>query len=238
LGPTTERHLARLGIGPGWRCLEVGAGAGAVARWMAARVGPTGRVTAVDLEPRFTPGPDEPQLAVRRHDILAGAIDPGDYDLVHCRLLLVNVGRPERAIAHLVGSLRPGGWLLVEEPGDGRLPGVGDLDPRVAEFNELTARFLAAVGAATPAVDLTLYRRLPTLLTAAGLVAIGGEHTHLLGGAGIRAALVGTLHAMRPYVAGTELADSGGIDRLLELAADPTLLTAGGSTVSLWGRRP
>src|SRR5215216_2358713 len=49
MGPTSERRIAQLGIARGWRCLEVGAGAGGVARWMAERVGPSGTVTAVDL---------------------------------------------------------------------------------------------------------------------------------------------------------------------------------------------
>lgn len=44
----SAHHLARLGVGPGWRCLEVGAGAGGVARWLADRVGPSGQVLATD----------------------------------------------------------------------------------------------------------------------------------------------------------------------------------------------
>ncbi len=33
--PLSQRHLTALGIGQGWRCLEVGAGHGSVARWLA-----------------------------------------------------------------------------------------------------------------------------------------------------------------------------------------------------------
>ena len=31
--PITARRLTDLGVGPGWRCLDVGAGDGSVARW-------------------------------------------------------------------------------------------------------------------------------------------------------------------------------------------------------------
>jgi len=31
--PTTFRHLTALGISPGWRCWELGAGSGSVSRW-------------------------------------------------------------------------------------------------------------------------------------------------------------------------------------------------------------
>ncbi len=51
--PVTRGHLTRLGLPPGARCLEVGAGSGSIARWMADEVGPAGRVLAVDLDPRW-----------------------------------------------------------------------------------------------------------------------------------------------------------------------------------------
>jgi ubiquinone/menaquinone biosynthesis C-methylase UbiE len=40
----------------GWHCLEVGFGAGGVALWLAGQVGSTGRVVAVDIDPRFLDG--------------------------------------------------------------------------------------------------------------------------------------------------------------------------------------
>jgi hypothetical protein len=49
--PVTRGHLTRLGLAPGARCLEVGAGNGSIARWMADQVGPAGQVLAVDLDP-------------------------------------------------------------------------------------------------------------------------------------------------------------------------------------------
>src|SRR5438045_4173301 len=65
---TTIRHLAATGVTDGWRCLEVGAGAGSVARWLAAAVGPTGRVLATDLDIRFL-GDLGPPIEVVRHDV-------------------------------------------------------------------------------------------------------------------------------------------------------------------------
>ena len=55
---TTIRALDTVGVGPGWHCLEVGAGGGSVARLLGERVGPTGRVVAADLDPRFLDGHD------------------------------------------------------------------------------------------------------------------------------------------------------------------------------------
>ena len=40
--PSTFRHMAALGLAPGWRCWEVGAGGSSVVRFLADRVGPEG----------------------------------------------------------------------------------------------------------------------------------------------------------------------------------------------------
>jgi tRNA A58 N-methylase Trm61 len=49
--PISSDVLSRLGVGPGWRCAEVGAGGGSLALWLADRVGNTGQVIATDLDP-------------------------------------------------------------------------------------------------------------------------------------------------------------------------------------------
>jgi hypothetical protein len=69
-GPSRRRYLAALGIQKGWHCLEVGAGHGVVARWLAEQVGPTGRVVATDINGSafgmgayLTKGPSRSQAA-------------------------------------------------------------------------------------------------------------------------------------------------------------------------------
>src|SRR6516165_794924 len=57
-------------VQPGWRCLEVGAGRGSMAAWLADRVGPTGRVVATDVDLTYLSRLEAANLEVRRHDIL------------------------------------------------------------------------------------------------------------------------------------------------------------------------
>ena len=110
----TFARLSALGPLPGTRCLEVGAGAGSVARWLAAQAGPAGRVVATDDDPRFLLGAAADGIEVRRHDILAGPPEPGRYDLVHCRALLCHLHDPPQALRNMAAAVRPGGWLLAE----------------------------------------------------------------------------------------------------------------------------
>jgi len=50
LDPLTISHLERIGIRAGWHCLELGAGAGSIMKWMGELVGNTGTVTGVDKD--------------------------------------------------------------------------------------------------------------------------------------------------------------------------------------------
>ena len=113
--PGTVRHLSALGVGEGWRCLEVGGGGGSVAGWLCDRVGPVGRVVATDLDTRFLEQVDRRNLEVRRHNLLTDPLPAGPFDLVHVRLVLMHLRERESVLARLVGALKPGGVLLAEE---------------------------------------------------------------------------------------------------------------------------
>ena len=171
---TTTDRLERLGVGRGWRCLEVGAGDGAVARWLADRVGPEGQVVATDIEPRFLAGLRG--VEVRRHDILRDPIESGHYDLVHCRLLLMHLPSPERALARMVSALRPGGLLVVEE-------GIMESLCIVGPTREITARvealhrILSSAVQTWGGIDVHLGRRCRPLLEDLGLVEVGDQRT-------------------------------------------------------------
>lgn len=115
LDPGTVRHLDALGVHDGWRCAEIGAGAGSIATWLAERVGPTGRVVATDIDTRFLEGLRRENLEIRQQDIVAASLEVGAYDLVHARLVLMHLHERARALRNMVRSLRSGGWLLVEE---------------------------------------------------------------------------------------------------------------------------
>ena len=57
-----------------------------------------------------------PNLELRRGDVVAGPIDPGDFDLVTARAVLHHVADAQAAVANLVASVRPGGAILLIEP--------------------------------------------------------------------------------------------------------------------------
>jgi SAM-dependent methyltransferase len=112
--PGTLRVLEEVGVSAGWRCLEVGGGAGSVARWLSDRAGPDGRVVVTDLDTGFLESLDIAALEVRRHDIVHDDLEEGAFDLVHTRLVLEHLRDRDVALARMARALAPGGWLVVE----------------------------------------------------------------------------------------------------------------------------
>ncbi|HEX5598419.1 MAG TPA: class I SAM-dependent methyltransferase [Micromonosporaceae bacterium] len=105
--------LTRTGVAPGWRCLDLGAGAGSISRWLAERVAPGGRVLAMDTDPRHI-GEHE-QLEVRADDVTKTDFGTDEFDLIHARLLLMHLPQRKEILRRLVGALRPGGLLVLSE---------------------------------------------------------------------------------------------------------------------------
>src|SRR3954466_14899908 len=111
----SRRLLDERGVRAGWRCLEVGGGAGGIARWLADRVGETGYVLATDLDTRFLRQDVRPNLEVRTHNIVTDPLDEAVFDVIHARAVVEHVADREQVIKRLAAALRPGGWLVIEE---------------------------------------------------------------------------------------------------------------------------
>jgi SAM-dependent methyltransferase len=173
-GSRRRRDLAQ----PGWRCLEIGAGRGSMAVWLAERVGPAGQVVATDIDCRFLERLDLPNLQVVRHNILEDPVDvlgPGSFDLVCARLVLFWLaGRQQEALGQMVRCLRPGGWLIDEE-GDWGVP--GPVDPSHPLYAGYHQAFDGGGWWAARGYDPFFGRKLPALFERAGLQDIDHRST-------------------------------------------------------------
>jgi SAM-dependent methyltransferase len=114
--PWTTKHMEALGVSAGWSCLELAGGGGSMTKWLCQQVGPSGRVLATDLETCFLDTIDATNLEVRRHDIVTEDLPKAAFDLVHARAVLCFLPDQDRVLRKMVAALKPGGWLLAEEP--------------------------------------------------------------------------------------------------------------------------
>ena len=112
--------LQRLGLGAGWRCVDVGAGGGDVSVALAEMVGRDGRVYAVDSDPLAR---DEVARAAAAHAQVIALTQAGEdlslpeeVDLAFCRFLLLHVLEPLDVLHKMAEAVRPGGWVVAQEP--------------------------------------------------------------------------------------------------------------------------
>jgi ubiquinone/menaquinone biosynthesis C-methylase UbiE len=113
LDELTISRLGGLGDLTGRRCLELGAGGGSIAGWLAERTGPSGRVLATDINTRhlrFDRG-----YQVLGHDLVTEPVPDGPWDLIHARLVLLHLPSRREILHRLVDTLAPGGTLLIED---------------------------------------------------------------------------------------------------------------------------
>ena len=85
LDPWTRGYLTALGVAEGWHCLELGGGNGSITEWLAAKVGSSGSVTAVDINPVLLDLAPTQNVTVQQMDLRTGELPSQTYELVTCR---------------------------------------------------------------------------------------------------------------------------------------------------------
>jgi SAM-dependent methyltransferase len=222
----------------GGRCLEVGAGGGSVARWLAERAGPAGRVVATDVNIRHLP--TDAGFAVLRHDLTSEPVPDGPWDLIHARMVLLHLPQRREILARLAAALAPGGALVVEDWatrfGNLVLSAPSEADARLIDAYQdaLVYKILPLRGN-----DGGWAERVHDVMLAEGLVDVdtyidarswrGGT-----AGALIIAANIAQLHA--EFLAAGFTPDD--VKRIETLVADPRLVVRGHFMYSTIGRRP
>jgi len=114
--------LAGLGVRRGMRAIDLGCGPGRLTLPLAAAVGQTGSVLAVDLQPEMLAKVEARCESVglanvdfRRAKLGAGELPPGPFDRATLTTVLGELGDKAAALAEAFQALRPGGVLAVTE---------------------------------------------------------------------------------------------------------------------------
>ena len=237
--PTTTRHLESIGVSEGWRCLEVGAGAGSVSRWLATRVGPTGKVVAMDIDTRFLTGISLPNLEIYQHDILKGDEEVDRFDLVHCRALLQNLSEPQKGAERMATAVRPGGWLLIEEFDYGSVLSADATNPSASSFTT-TIRALCAFLRRAGIADAYFGRQVPGILEHLGFVDVDQEGWSRVyhGGEPMARFSAGTLRATSKHMIASGFLTQEQHDNAQQMFLDPAFIYPGLTMFAAWGRRP
>lgn len=165
--PAGERLLAELGDGSGLRVVDMGCGPLGWLRLLNRWVGPRGEV--VGTEPGEATA-EQARMTVRSEglnnvsivvdDVFDSRLPERSFDLVHARFMLGPVGRPAEQLPTYRRLVKPGGWLVLEEPDMGSWSFNPDA-PANRRLNELALGLGKAMGR-----DLSTGRQIRTLLRA------------------------------------------------------------------------
>ncbi len=227
---TTMARLRMLGAGPGWNCLEVGAGTGTVARRLLDDAGVTA-VLAVDRDVRFLAAHPVPGLTVLQADVTSDDFAPGLFQLVHARFVLMHLPSPRRMVARLSGLLAPGGVLVVSDAVD-LTTACAPVTPYTRAMRAMWQGLRDTIG-----TDVSQVPRHPELLREAGLESVAAEiHVPpLLPGSAISRFWADTWDRARDAMVGTGLIDDGQLDEAVRCLDSPRCTGLSPGMLTAWG---
>jgi SAM-dependent methyltransferase len=233
LDPWTRGYLTALGVAEGWHCLELGGGNGSITEWLAAKVGSSGSVTALDINPVLLELVPTQNVAVQQMDLRTGELPSQTYDLVTCRALLHQIAEyAPQVMEQMAAAVRPGGWLLIQEPDFHLAP---TTEPEVWAR---TWKGLIEWGQAN-GVDWLIGRRLPGIVADLGL----GHPQAKTDVQNIRGGDRGARYfqlffaEVRDRVIGAGQLDAATIDAASALLDDPNYWTQCWMMTAVWLRR-
>ncbi|MEV7990909.1 methyltransferase domain-containing protein [Streptomyces sp. NPDC086077] len=229
----TTSRLRALGAGPGWHCLDVGAGTGTVSRRMLDELG-VSSVLAVDRDVRFVTEHPVPGLDVLEADLTAPDFAPGRFRLVHARFVLMHLPEYQRLIAALAELVEPGGVLVLSDAVDltsDRTPGT----PYTAVMRAMWQGLWATVG-----TDVSWVPSYPHLLRGAGLMPVAAEiHVPpLLPGSPISRFWADTWERSRAAMFATGLVDDPDVDAAIRYLGSDECAALSAGMLTVWGRKP
>jgi len=234
--PDSRRRLSQIGITAGWSALEVGAGMGSMMSWMAGQVGAIGQVVAVDLDTHFIENTHLPNVEVRCLDVVKEKLGTSCFDVCHVRYVLLHIRDWEQAIENIWQSLKPGGWLVIEEPDFGTSKAVGH--PASHSVNQVNTAILTMYE--SMGIDPYFGSRLPQIFQQLGSEKIAVETYLPFANGGSRISQIMKMsaqHLAERYVA-TGVCSLLDVERYIAAADDPSTWAYYYTTVATIGLKP
>lgn len=231
--PLSTDAIRAGGFGPGSRCLEVGAGSGSIAAWLARETGDPGLVTTTDIDARFLTPLADSGIRVVQHDVTTDAFAPASFDIVHARAVFEHIAGRDDVVGRIVPWLAPDGVLVVVDCAS--FPVSSSRNPIFRKAMHAWVDVLGLTG-----TDYQWARNFPEPLQRHGFRDVGLSATvpPIQGGTPVAKFWSLTLETIRARILDAELMHDTEIGEAQHLLADPTFFDLGPAFIATWGRRP
>jgi len=206
-------------------------------RWMVDVVGETGKIVAVDIDTRFVANAALPNLEVCEADIRDISWSNNSFDLIHARYVLIHIADFQSALSKMLNSLKPGGWLVIEEPDFSAaraLIGEKEECESVNKVNRAILRMFTDRG-----MDCSLGVKLPSIFQNFGLQLHSVENDAPLsaGGSGVATMMkMSTVQLAQKYIATGEATDED-VQKYCRFAENPSSWAVYYATVGVIGQK-
>ncbi|SHN27273.1 methyltransferase domain-containing protein [Actinacidiphila paucisporea] len=241
----TAGLLARVAPPQGGRAVDVGCGPLGVLDLLSRAVGPHGAVVGLDAEPRMLEMArrtlaerDLHNVELVLRDAGSSGLEPGGFDLVHTRLLLMNVPHSDAVLSEMAALVRPGGKMAIQDV-DWMTRVCVPEHPAWDRVVTMVAELWRLNG-----MDVYIGRKLPAMLRAAGFRDVGvTAHTRTFGpGDPYQTLMVDRAELCRAPLVERGLTTDAELSALLEkLRAhleDPGTNVVHATLFQAWGTRP
>ncbi len=224
-----ERHVTKA-----QRCLEVGAGAGSIAKWLAGRVGREGLVVALDRDTRYLSNLPQPPCVISNLELSQFGIDQ-PFDFIHARYVLIHNTHGRALLKHMHSLLKPGGVLVVEEPDFTCAQWLNAYSQQSAErVNDAISSMFRRRD-----LDPSFGTQLPKMVKELGLETVQMQgNLHLAeGGSAMAQMMAASTAALRKEYLATGLVDDKDVDRYISAAEDSDSIAVYYATYSVVAQR-
>lgn len=235
--------LERIGIQPGWRCLEVGCGAMGILKLLSESVGLEGRVIGVDSDKSLLEAArayvEEEQL--QNVEILEQDVEQLDFathsfDFAHERFVLPYVD-PELVLRKMIELVRPNGIVASQEPDQYSwqyYPGSPTWE-RLKAIIEAGFALRGDINIGRKTYGMLRRLGLENVSTRAAVLALQNRHPYM------RLPVLG-VNAMRRHLIPAGISTDEQLNELLaevdRWVDDPETLNITFTLVQIWGRKP
>lgn len=118
----SDAFFAKIGVGDGWKCLDVGSGPGFVSVDLRQRVGESGEVTALEPAQYYLDyfKEESDKRGWKNTKYIQGSAETAElpknhFDLIFVRWVIGFVPDPEKFIVNLLPSLKKGGVIAIQD---------------------------------------------------------------------------------------------------------------------------
>lgn len=118
----TEILLDKIGIQPGWKCVDMGCGPIGILRPLSLRVGESGHVLGLDSNPvcvqtaqSFIEDNQIKNVEVIQGDLYENNLKPRSFNLSHIRFVFTHHGCDDELLKKMIQLTRPGGIIISQE---------------------------------------------------------------------------------------------------------------------------